>query len=53
MYFNVFFKLKEVHLLVSELNVYQNAGGAIKKKCVFRFSLLYFSEIFLILRRTE
>jgi len=30
--FNVFFRLKKVHLLVSEIYIYQNAGATIKKK---------------------
>ena len=32
MYFNVFFKLIKVHLLVSDLYIYQKVGATIKKK---------------------
>jgi len=32
--FNVFFKLIKVHLLVSELNIYQNARCSDKKKII-------------------
>jgi len=37
MYFNVFFKLTNVHLLVSELYIYENARYNDKKKWNYIF----------------
>ena len=42
--FNVSFKLIKVHLLVSKLNIYQNARCKIKKK-KHAFTLKIFSDI--------
>ena len=50
--FNVFFKIKKVHLLVSELYIYQNARCNNKKNDIGPFGLIQGREFVAHLKKS-